>query len=240
MANLTRLLLAVALAGWAQIGLAQQMGLPAAASKVVLIQQAREANAALMHHYLWNSRTEIIVKGEVKDIRIEQVSYGPTGQLQRQLLNDQPAAGDSSGPMLPLGFLIKKAIAEQEKQELQQFLTGLKGLLEQYTLPTAGKMLDFISSATPTMPDASGLVQLSGFNVVQPGDNLRMWINAWTRHETRMQVNTSFQGAAVQVNANFATLPQSGLNYVAFAEATVPAKQLSVQVQNYNYARLAY
>jgi hypothetical protein len=59
-----------------------------------------------------------------------------------------------------------------------------------------------------------------------------------SRHETRMQVNTSFQGAVVQVNANFATLPSSGLNYVQFAEATVPAKQLSVQVHNYNYTRL--
>jgi hypothetical protein len=55
-----------------------------------------------------------------------------------------------------------------------------------------------------------------------------------------MQVNTSFEGAVVQVTANFATIPASGLNYAAFAEATVPAKQLNVQVQNYNYARLGY
>jgi hypothetical protein len=29
----------------------------------------------------------------------------------------------------------------------------------------------------------------------------------------------------------------SGLNYMAYAEATVPNKQLSVQVQNFNYSR---
>jgi hypothetical protein len=42
------------------------------------------------------------------------------------------------------------------------------------------------------------------------------------------------------MTATFQTLAGSGLNYAAFAEATVPAKQLSVQVQNYNFARLSY
>jgi hypothetical protein len=42
------------------------------------------------------------------------------------------------------------------------------------------------------------------------------------------------------MTATFQTLAGSGLNYAAFAEATVPAKQLSVQVQNYNFARLGY
>jgi hypothetical protein len=41
----------------------------------VQISQARQANAALMHQYTWNSRTEIIVQGQVKDVRIDQVSF---------------------------------------------------------------------------------------------------------------------------------------------------------------------
>jgi len=35
-------------------------------------------------------------------------------------------------------------------------------------------------------------------------------------------------------------MPVSGLNYAAFAEADVPAKNLTVQVQNYDFARLGY
>jgi len=52
----------------------------------------------------------------------------------------------------------------------------------------------------------------------------------------RIQVNSTFQGDPVQLTATFNTLP-SGLNYMAYAEATVPNKQLSVQVQNFNYTR---
>ena len=81
---------------------------------------------------------------------------------------------------------------------------------------------------------------MTGYNVVQPGDNLTLWVNPWTKHLRQMQVNTTFQGNAVQMTATFQTLPGSGLNYAAFAEATVPAKQLSVQIQNYNFARLNY
>ena len=237
MKTLAQIALALAAVAGTQSALAQ-MGAPATAYVAVRITEARRENAALMHHYTWNTRTEIIVKGEVKDTRIEQVQYGMNGQLQRNLLNDHPASG--MAPPLPIGFLIAKAVAAEEKQELEKFLKGMKNMLQQYTLPTTGKILDFLSSATPSGPDASGLYKLSGFNVVQPGDNLSMWINPWTRHVQRVKVSTKFEGAEVEVDAHFQTLHQSGLNYVAFAEATVPAKQLSVKVQNYNYARLAF
>jgi hypothetical protein len=233
--SLTRLL-GLVLAAWALTGLAQSVPF-ATANRAIQIYQAREANAALMHQYQWNSRIEILSQGQVQDIRIELVSYGPFGQLQRTVINDQPASGGMM-PM-PFGFL-RRAIAEDKKKEMQEYLMGLQGLLEQYTLPTTQKILDFISTATPSGPDANGLFQLTGNSVVQPGDNLTLWVNPWTKHLRQMQVNTTFQGNAVQMTATFQTLPGSGLNYAAFAEATVPAKQLSVQIQNYNFARLNY
>ena len=85
-------------------------------------------------------------------------------------------------------------------------------------------------------PDAEGLISMSGNNVVLPGDNLTMWIDLSTRHLRKIQVTTFYKEDVAQLHATFQTLP-SGLNYVAFAEATVPAKQLSVQVQNVDYHR---
>ena len=209
-------------AAWAQSALS------ADANRAVQISEARQANAALMHHYTWTSRTEILDQGQVKDTRLELVHYTPFGQLQRSLLNDQSAP-------LPRGFL-RRAIAENERKKMEEYLTGLRGLLEQYTLPTTGKILDFMTTAKPMGPDASGLFSLTGSNVVSPGDSLTIWVNAATKHVARIQVNSTFQGDPVQLDATFSTLP-SGLNYVAYAEATVPNKQLSVQVQNFNYTR---
>jgi hypothetical protein len=236
MNTLSRLVLAIAGLICVQTGFAQSSPY-ASADRAVQISEVRRANAALMHHFTWNSRVDVLVDGQVKDIRIEQVQYGPFGQLQHVLLNDQPAAGAPG--ILPFGFL-RRAIAQQQKQQMETFLTGLKQMLQQYTLPTTGKILDFMASATPAGPNAYGLYTLSGNNVVQPGDNLTIAVDPWTRHVRRVTVSTTFQGDAVQLDATFQTLHQSGLNYCAFAEATVPAKQLSVQMQNYNYARLAY
>ena len=205
-----------------------QTALSTNANKAVQITEARQANAALMHQYTWNCRTEILEQGQVKDTRIELVNYAPDGQLQRSLINDQSAS-------LPRGFL-RRAVAENERKKLEEYLTGLRGLVEQYTLPTTGKVLDFMMAAKPMGPDANGLLQMTGSSVVLPGDSLTLWVNAYTRHVARIQVNTTFQGDPVQLDATFNKLP-SGLNYMAYAEATVPAKQLSVQVQNFNYTR---
>jgi len=220
---------------WASVGFTQTLQEDMSAS-AAQIAQTRKANAALMHQYNWNSRTEIVSNGQVKDTKIELVSYGPDGQLQRTVLNDQAA---SNGIMLPtpIGFL-RRAIADDKKKEMQQYLTGLHGLLDQYTLPTAGKILDFMMTANLSAPDANGLIELSGSNVVEPGDNLNLWVNPLTRQVQHLQVNTVFQGDPVQLTATFATVPVSGLNYASFAEVTAPSKQLSVQVQNYDFTRL--
>lgn len=194
----------------------------------VQITDARKANATLMRQYTWNSRTEIIEGGEVKDIRIELVNYAPDGQLQRSLINDQ-------GSRMPIGFL-RRAIAENRKQQLEDYLTGLRSLIEQYTLSTVGKVLDFMNQATTSGPDASGLFQMSGNSVVIPGDSFTVWTDARTRQTRKIQVNTFFKGDMVSVNAAFKTIP-SGLTYMNYAEANVGAKQLSVQVQNFNYSR---
>jgi hypothetical protein len=82
------LLAAVAFA-LAQPGLAADPNPYSATNRAVQIAQGREANAKLMHSYMWDTRTEILVNGTVKDTRIEQVSCDPFGQLHRVTLNDQ-------------------------------------------------------------------------------------------------------------------------------------------------------
>jgi hypothetical protein len=187
---------------------------------------ARQKNAALMKQYSWNSRIEILDNGQVKDIRIDQVMYGPSGQLQQTVLNDQPSA-------MPHGFL-RKRIAEKEKAKMEKYLKNLKEVLDQYTLPTSGKIIDFISQATITAPDANGLLTITGNSVVKPGDTMTMTIYAPTRQPRSMSVTTFVEEDQVNLSATFKTLA-NGLNYVGYGEVDVPAKNLSLQVQNYDY-----
>lgn len=191
------------------------------------IISARKANAALMQQYTWQSRTELIDNGETVDTRIDQVTYGPDGQLQHTLLND-----DSSKKM-PRGFL-RKAIAEKKKEDVKKYLEGLRKVLDQYTLPTAGKVLDFLDQANIQAPDSNGLLQMTGNNVVSPGDQLIISTEAATRQTRKVEINTFYEGDAVTATATFKTL-SSGLNHVEYAEIDIPAKSIKLLIQNYNY-----
>lgn len=205
-----------------------QTSLSANADAAVRISEARKANAALMKQYTWHNRMDVTVNGEIKDIRLDLVNYGPDGHLQYTVVNDQSAP-------LPRGFL-RRAVAKQKKEQMETYLTGLKALLEEYTLPTAGKILDFMNSATTSGPDAAGQFEMTGLNAVVPGDTLTVWADAKTRHTKKIQVNTNYQGDSVAVEATFQTLP-SGLNYMAYGEVTIPAKEMNIRLQNFDYTR---
>jgi hypothetical protein len=73
-------------------------------------------------------------------------------------------------------------------------------------------------------------------SVVAPGDTRSEWTDAHTQQTRKIQVTTTYQGDLVNLTATFKTLA-SGLTHVAFAEITVPAKQIGVQVQNFDYNR---
>jgi hypothetical protein len=190
------------------------------------IVAARKANQALLQQFSWSSRTELIDSGTVKDTRIDLVSYGPNGQLQRTILNDQSAP-------LPGGFL-RKRIADRERDRVEKYIKGLGKVLDQYTQPTAGKIIDFISGAQISAPDANGLLKLSGSSVVIPGDAFTMWIKAGTWQVTKIEIATTYDQDMVQLTASYRTLP-SGLTHVQYAEVTVAAKAMTLQVHNFDY-----
>jgi hypothetical protein len=187
---------------------------------------ARQKNAALMKQYSWNCRTEVSENGSPKDTRIDTVTFGPDGQPQHTLLNDQ------SNP-LPGGFF-RKRLAEKEREQMEDYLKQLRAFLHQYTLPTAGAVINFISTTPIAPPGPGGLLQLSGGSVVVPGDTVSLSIDAPTRQTRRMTVMTTFQGDEVTVTATFKTLA-SGLNYPAYIQMNVPDKSLTVLIQNYDY-----
>jgi len=220
--------LAASLTLGASVALAQGGPNMGTATRTVDIIQARERNAALMKTYTWNERLELLKNGTVKDTRVELVTYLPSGQLQKTLLSDQKAPP-------PSGFF-RKRIAESEANDIKTYLEGLRKLLDQYTLPTGGAVFNFLTGAQVSPPGPEGYVTVAGTGVVVPGDSLTIWISAATKQTVRVSVNTIFQSNNVQLTATFRTLP-SGLTYMNYATVDVPAQQLELLVQNFDYVQ---
>ena len=121
------------------LALAQPVPSTGTANMAVQITEARQKNVALMRTYSWNERADIMKNGKSVDLRIDVCTYLPDGQLQRTLMNDEHAP-------LPGGFFRKKA-AESKIKDMEKYLKGLRSLLDQYTLPSAGAVLDFAHRA---------------------------------------------------------------------------------------------
>ena len=49
------------------------------AQMTVQVEQSRAANAALLRQYTWTERTDFIVNGQTKDLRLDLVNFGPDG-----------------------------------------------------------------------------------------------------------------------------------------------------------------
>ena len=204
------------------------VGSPAAPATglAALIINAQQANSALMQHYSWSSRVELMANGAVQDIRIDVVTFGMGGQLQRTLINDQASP-------LPSGF-IRRRIAENKRQEMEGYLDGLRGLLDQYAMPTPGQVATMVSQAQISAPDANGLLNLTGSNWLFAGDIYGLWFQAATRQIHRIQISTTYQGNIVQMTASYETL-KSGLTHLQYAEVDVPAKGLRLMEHNFDY-----
>src|SRR5439155_1918221 len=93
---------------------------------------ARKKEAAMLQQYNWNQRIEILKNGTLQDLRIDLMSCDGEGNTQRSLLNDQQG-------QLPGGFL-RKRIAENQRKDLEKYVHDVGKLVDQYTLPSAGKV----------------------------------------------------------------------------------------------------
>jgi hypothetical protein len=190
------------------------------------IVAARQKNAALMKQYSWNCRIEILENGQVLDTRIDLVNFGPDGNPQYTLLNNQ-------GSSLPHGF-VRRRLEERERERTEKYIKEVRALLNEYTLPASASVGTFLATATIQAPDANGLLQITGGSVVKPGDTLSLWVAAPGGQISRLKAMTFYEGDEVNLTASFKTLA-SGLSYVAYATVTIPARNLTIQVQDFDY-----
>lgn len=191
---------------------------------------ARQKNTAMMASYTWYSRLDIFENGSVQDIRLEQVTMGPGGQPQRTVINDQPG-------QLPRGFF-RKAVDKANRKDLAEYVKGVEPTLDQYLLSSAGKVIDFISKAQVmpgTTPDGKPSLSVNGSGVVVPGDTVQITFNAQTLLPMSMSVSTTVNGDPITISASFRT-NGAGLNHLQYATVTMPAKNASINIHNYDYS----
>ena len=190
------------------------------------IIDARAANQQALKAYSWTQRTEVVIKGEVRVLRTELLRYASDGQLQRSPMGEQPQQQGGRG--------IRGRKKASKQQEMRDWAGELAVVIAAYGLGTPGELLDFITNAALTEQGAS--LQAEATAVLVPNDHVSIWYDRQTMLVTRMQVQTTHDGDAVELDWGYRVL-DSGPSYIERLGIRVPAQSIEMTIENFNYMR---
>ncbi len=190
------------------------------------IVNSRKTSNDLLRKYSWTSRTEVLKSKKILNVMIEKNQFDQNGQLVRKTLNEQ-------GAKMPKTFLIRN-IAENEKENIEKYLFGLRDFLKKYSLPDIDQLRSFIGSAALQVIDSTHEYVFTGKNVEGEGDQLIWWVEDLHFTTAKIEVHMIYNKDIVYFTGTFTRL-KNGLNYMVYAEALIPSKKMTLQLQNYDY-----
>ncbi len=192
--------------------------------------QAQQENAKRLRQYSWKSRAEVRKGGETKSTQLYLVRYDADGNVQQTLVS-------STAPQIPTHGL-RGLIAKKKKEDFVGLLDELKAVAKSYGALPPERMQRFMAGAavTPEKTARGNLVRLEGRDVLQQGDSMTVWLDAATRRQRRVEVQTSLKGKPVRVVSEFQDLAE-GPTYLARSSVEYPSRELVVTTENFDHER---
>jgi hypothetical protein len=203
--------------------------------------ESQKANAQALRQYSWKSRTEIKLKGESKNVKVEQVRYDLNGTLQKTPIAGPPPAA-SAPAAAPArggrgGGRVKSKVIENKKEEFGEMMKGLGQLVASYGHLPPEKMQAFAANATKGKGEGAmeGTAQIQGANVLVEGDSMTMWVDPASQMMRRVEIKTVYEGKPATLITDYKSVP-NGPTYMAQAMLAYPEKNVELTVDNYEYA----
>ena len=195
--------------------------------------QARQQNALALKQYEWKSRTEIQKDGETKKVQVAVMRYDSDGNLQKTIVSSTPE------PDMPK-FGLRKAIAKKKMGDFKDRLEELEALSRSYSELPPDRMQSFMANAlvTPELTAQQKLIRISGENVLQAGDSMTVFVDAISRKQRRIEIQTSLDQKPVRIVSEFQELPQGGPTYMARSQVNYDGNSVVIVADNFDYALL--
>lgn len=190
--------------------------------------QAMKQNSIALREYTWKSRSEIRKDGDVKGTKLFINRYSPDGTVVQLMLDETSASIPKFG--------IRGLVAKKKKEEAQELIAALQKLAKSYGELPPAKMQEFMTRATATLETNLPLLRLSATDVLQPGDEMVVWVDANTRRQRRIEINSSYEMKAVRIVTEFKDIP-NGPTYMARSVLDYASEDLTLTVENYDYKR---
>jgi hypothetical protein len=189
---------------------------------------AQKQNAQALRQYTWKSRTEVRKDGDVKSTKLFMARYAADGTSVQILLEEDSAK-------LPK-FGLRGMIAKKKKEEAGKLIEALQRLAKSYGELPPAKLQELMSKATVTLEQntAQPLLRLEATDVLQPNDSMTIWLDASTRRQRRIEINSSYDAKPVRIVSEFKDLP-AGPTYMARSVVDYPREDLTLTVENFEH-----
>ena len=206
--------------------------------KIAAAKQAAAKNQQALRAYTWIEKTEILMKGEVKNTKLESCRYGPDGKVQKTPLSE-PAKKTPPGPKARMKAQAKAKVVEKKTGELKEDMEAAGALVHQYLPPSPDKIQAAQAAGKITAPRGHPTALRRSRTTSRratpsphprPGAKAMRQINVDTWKDDPSD--------KVTLNVQMQSLPD-GTDYAGNIVLAVPSSHIEVHITNSNYQKLA-
>jgi hypothetical protein len=196
-------------------------------------KEAAAKNAQALRAYTWIEKTELSLKGEVKNTKIDSCRYGPDGKVQKTPVVAPPPPEKKRG--------LKGKIVAKKTGEMKEELESAAALVQRYVPPSPDKMQVVMNAGTASLSQAGpGALALKFPGYEKAGDALTLTFDTAVKALRQINVATWLEkpDEAVAFNVTMQSLPD-GTNYPGRIVLSIPSSKVEVRITKSNYQKLA-
>ena len=201
--------------------------------KLAAAKQSAALNQKALRSYSWVEKTELSLKGEVKNTKVDMCRYGPDGKVQKTPVVEPPPPEKQRG--------MKGKIVANKTAEMKEELEAAVALVQQYLPPSPDMMQVVMNAGTASISQAGpGRVSLKFPGYAKANDALMLTFDTTVKAMQQIDVQTWLDKPdnAVTLKVTMNALPD-GVSYPGSVVLGIPKSKVEVRITKSNYQKLA-
>lgn len=201
--------------------------------RLAAAKEAAARNQQALRSYSWLEKTELSLKGEVKNTKVDMCKYGPDGKVQKTPVVEPPPPEKKRG--------LRGKIVAKKTGEMKEELEAAVALVQQYVPPSPDLMQVVMNAGTASISQAGpGAASLKFPGYVKKGDALTLTFDSTAKSLRQIEVNTWLDEPenAVTLTVTMQAIPD-GISYPGSIVFSLPKRQLVVKTTKSNYQKIA-
>jgi len=201
--------------------------------KLAAAKEAAARNQQALRSYSWLEKTELRLKGELKNTKVDMCKYGPDGKVQKTPVVEPEPPKKQRG--------LKGKIVAKKTGEMKEELEAAVALVQQYVPPSPDLMQVVMNAGTASISQAGpGFAALKFPGYVKKGDALTLTFESAVKTLHQVEVTTWLDEPdnAVNLKVTMQAMPE-GVSYPGSIVFALPKRQLEVTITKSNYQKIA-